>query len=218
MIVSSALVVSAQKRAKAPVRKVKTTPLSAQISNEVSESDWKSLTGALKAEDWQKAADLARQNLQKLSADNEKKQLAQLRYIYLYALAGKIILSNERKDALEAEKTWTELDKAMEIFIGKEFILPPRTFSSDCNKKLNYICRVKDKPNALRVTATNQEGNAIHSFDYIIFDQPPETTDWEGKEIFLGGILQKAEYNEDFSKPWVLRLFFNKGFIRINAR
>lgn len=218
LLIFSITVVAAQKRTKTPVRKIKPPAAQTQISNEIAESDWKILTDALKREDWQTAIDLARQNFRKLPADNEKKQLAQLRYIYLYALAGKIISFNERKEALEAEKTWTELDRVMETFIGKEFVLPPRTFSSDCNKKLNYICPVRNTPHALRITATNREGNAIHSFDYILFDQPLETAGWEGKEIFLGGILQKAEYNEDFSKPWILRLFFTKGFFRVNAR
>lgn len=208
--------VFAQKR-KSPVKKPtpKTVPI--QSITEIPEADWSILSEALTNENWNESADLAWQYLQKLKTDNAKKQVAQLRYIYLFSLAGKILNFNRQGNVAESEKTWTELDRVMETFIGKEFVLTARPFSSDCEKKLNYICQVKETPKAFRVTATNQEGNAIHSFDYVVFDQAVNIKEFAEKATFLGGILQKAEYNEDRSKPWVIRLFFNKGFIRVNA-
>lgn len=182
---------------------------------EISEADWLALAAALEKEDWKQSAALAAGHLQTLKSENEKKQVAQLRYIYLFALAGQILDFNARGSATEAEKAWTELDRALETFIGKELVMPPRPLTTDCEKKLNVICQVKDTPNAFRTTATNQEGNAIHSFDYVQFDQTVDLKEFNGKETFLGGILRKAEYNEDKSKPWVLRLFLNKGFLRV---
>jgi hypothetical protein len=182
---------------------------------EISDADWLTLATALEKQDWKLSAALAAQHLQALKADNDKKQLAQLRYIYLYSLAGQILAANAQANATEAEKIWTEVDRVMETFINKEFVMPARPFSSDCEKKLNVICPVKDTPNAFRTTATNQEGNAIHSFDYVQFDQPVNIKEFTDKETFMGGVLRRAEYNEDKTKPWVLRLFFNKGFLRV---
>jgi len=182
---------------------------------EISDADWQTLASALEKEDWKQSATFAAQHLQILKTENDKKQLAQLRYLYLFALAGQIITYNAQGNATEGEKAWTELDKAMESFVGKEFMMPARPFATNCEKKLNVICQVKDTPNAFRTTATNREGNAIHSFDYVQLDQPTDIKEFNGKITFLGGVLRRAEYNEDKSKPWVLRLFFNKGFLRV---
>lgn len=196
---------------------VKITPRNVPFKTvtEISDADWATLTAALEKEDWKQSATLAAQDLQTLTAENDKKQLARLRYIYLFALAGQVLNYNAQGNRAEAEKTWTEIDRVMETFVGKEFLMPPRTFTTDCDKKLNVICQVKDTPNAFRTTVTNKEGNAIHSFDYVQLEQPADITEFNGKETFLGGILRRAEYNEDKSKPWVLRLFFNKGFLRV---
>jgi hypothetical protein len=35
------------------------------------------------------------------------------------------------------------------------------------------------------------------------------------KEAFLGGKLKKAEFKSGYVKPWVMRLIFDKGFIRV---
>ncbi len=182
---------------------------------EISDVDWQILASALEKEDWKQSVTLASQHLQTLKTENDKKQLAQLRYLYLFALAGQINTYNVQGNPTEAEKVWTELDKAMETFVGKEFMMPARPFATDCEKKLNVICQVKETPNAFRTTATNREGNAIHSFDYVMLDQPTDIKEFNGKITFLGGVLRRAEYNEDKSKPWVLRLFFNKGFLRV---
>jgi hypothetical protein len=186
-----------------------------KVVTEISDAEWATLANALEKEDWKQSAALAAQHLQTLKTENDKKQIARLRYIYLFSLAGEILFFNAQGNALESEKAWTELDRIMETFIGKEFVMPPRPFTTDCEKKLNVICQVKDASDTFRTTATNQEGNAIHSFDYVVLGAPADLREFDGKEAFLGGILRKAEYNEDKSKPWLLRLFFNNGFIRV---
>ena len=215
LICLSALGILAQKSPTTAKKIPNRVPFQPKILTEISNTDWNNLAAALDSEDWNKSAVLAAQYLQNLKADNDKKQLAQLRYIYVYALAGKILAANSQSNALEAEKNWDELDRVMETFIGKEFVLPPRRFVEDCDKMLNVICQVKASSNAFRTTATNREGNAIHSFDYVVFDQAVNIREFNAKPTFLGGILRKSEYNEDKSKPWVMRLFFNKGFVRV---
>lgn len=183
---------------------------------EISAADWSKLATALEKEDWKQSAALAAAHLQTLKAENDKKQIAQLRYIYLFSLAGQILGANAQGNKVESEKVWTQLDLVLANFINKEFVMPPRPFSTDCDKKLNVICQVKATPNAFRTTATNREGSAIHSFDYVQFAQSPaKLEEFNGKDTFMGGVLRRAEYNEDKSKPWVLRLFFNDGFMRV---
>ncbi len=215
LICISALFADAQTPSRVPS---KVTPRSVPFKTvtEISNEDWLALAAALEKEDWKQSATLAAGHLLSLKTDNDKKQLAQLRYIYLFSLAGQILSFNAQGNAVEAEKVWLEVDRAMATFINKEVMMPPRSFTTDCAKKLNVICKVKDTPNAYRTTATNKEGNGIHSFDYVQFDQPVDIKEFNGKETFMGGILRRAEYNEDKSKPWALRLFFSNGSLRVN--
>ncbi len=207
-----AVVPAAAQRRKTPVKPVAKAPVRT-VAAEISDAGWKALAEDLQSENWSKASATAAVHLNALKAENDKKQLAQLRYLRLFALAGVILESNEKGNAAEAERTWLELDRAVASFIGKEIVLPPREFAADCTGKLNYICRVRNTPTALRTTATNKSGDGIHSFDYIRFDMAVEDLKADNSKIFLGGVLEKAEYNDDPAKPWVLRLFFKKGFV-----
>jgi len=202
---------------RAPVKTIETKQLQAATVAEFSEAEWKILTDALQAEDWKTAALLASQYLGKLKIENEKKQLAQLRYFYLYALAGEILAASSVKVPIETDSLWKELDAAVGSFVGKEFVLPPRRFMPECKSVLNYICAVKDNDRAVRVTATNKAGTMIHSFDYVTFDETIFSGEFADQEIFLGGKLKRAEFNQDMSKLWVMRLIFEKGFARVVA-
>lgn len=212
----SVSICSAQKP-KPPVKTIAPKSIETQLIAEISDADWKNLTAAVNAEEWNKSAFLAAQYLQNLKTDNEKKQLAQLRYLYLYSLAGKILAASSVKVPIESDSIWKELDEAVGGFIGKEIVSPPRRSLAECKDVLNYICPVKDNERALRVTATNNEGTMIHSFDYVLFDEKISVDKFAEKKSFLGGRLKRAEFNQDMSKLWVMRLFFEKGFVRVVA-
>ena len=181
----------------------------------ISENEWKILTDALTAENWDKAAFYSSGLLNRLKIENDKKQMAQLRYFYLHALAGRILKFADGKKKVEEDVAWEELDKAVNSFIGKEFVLPPRRYLGDCSQSLNYICKVKDNEKAFKVTATNKDATGIHSFDYVLFDQKIDLKTYLDKQAFLGGTLKRVEFNEDTTKPWVMYLIFEKGFIRV---
>lgn len=201
---------------KSPVKKIE-PPLSVKppIVSELSDAEWKNLINDLQSENWQNSALIAAKHLETLKIDNEKKQLAQLRYFYLYGLAGKILHASAAGISLEKSALWNELDKAVGDFVGKEIIAPPRRFLPQCKAVLNYVCAVRDNEKLLRVTATNREGTRIHSFDYVLFDEKISWGEFVDKEIFLGGKLKRAEFNQDLSKSWVMRLIFENGFVKI---
>ncbi len=201
-----------------PVKPIKPSPVQTPLLlTKISDAEWKNLTDSLKTELWEKSALLAAEYSAKIKVDNEKKQLAQLRYFYLYALAGKILALSTANKTPEETAAWQELDKAVGDFTGKEFVLPPRRFLPECKQVLNYICAVRDNDRALRVTATNAAGTEIHSFDYVLFDDKNSLDRLPETNIFLGGILKRAEFNQDLSKRWVMRLFFAKGFVSFAA-
>lgn len=210
----TAAVCFAQKRVVSSKSSVpKTVP--AESVTEISDADWKSLADALFAEDWEKSSALASEFINLIKTDNQKKQLAQLRYLYLYALAGKILKLHEAKNADGETAAWYELKKAAASFTGREFILPPRKFAGECAQLFNYICTVKGNEQALRSVATDRRGLEIHSFDYVLFEQKIALKGFNENKTFVGGILQKIEFNDSLEKPWIMRLVLSKGFARV---
>lgn len=180
----------------------------AQPSNvgEIAEAEWLKMADAVYLENWEKASALALQNLQKLKIDNSKKQLAQLRYVYLYSLAGKVS---------EGKMTFAEFEKIANTFVGQEFLLVSRQLLADCNTKVNYICAVKSNDRLLRVTATNRTGTAIHFFEYVVLNEKFDVRANSEKLAFLGGNLKKIESNLYKTDIKVLRLIFDKGYVKL---
>jgi hypothetical protein len=181
----------------------------------IPDKEWGVMINFLKTENWDRSAFYASGLMRRLKADNDKKQIAQLRYFYLFSLAGKILKFHDAGKTSEKEAVWAELDKAVNESIGKEFILPPREYRSSCNKNLNFICPVENNEKAFRTAATNKEATAIHSFDYVMFDKKIDLSQYADKQIFLGGTLKKVEFNDDLTEPWVMYLIFEKGFVRV---
>lgn len=176
------------------------------VAGAISEADWLKMADAMYAENWETASTLAAQNLQKLKTENAAKQLAQLRYIYLYSLAGKVS---------EEKLAFAELERIAQTFIGQEFLLVGRQLLADCNTKVNYICAAKNNNRILRVTATNRTGTAIHLFEYVVLDERFDVQANSEKVAFLGGSLKKVEsslYKPDMK---VARLIFDKGYIKL---
>lgn len=194
---------------------VKPAAENVRFSAEFTDKEWKFLTDSVQTEDWEKSAFLASQLINRMSVDNDKKQLAQLRYIYLYSLAGKIVAYSLAGKKIEEAAAREELSRAADDFVGQEFLMPPRRFLGECKQALNYICTVKDNENALRVTAANQEATAIHSFEVVLFDEKVDLREFTGKDAFLGGTFVKYEFNASSSNLWITRLSFVKGFIRV---
>lgn len=184
-------------------------------SPEISDKEWQIVVDFMRDENWDNAALFASRLIERTKIEDEKKQLARLRYFYLYSLAGKVIAASEAKKPSEEAAARNELERTAESFIGKEVLMPPRQFLADCRNYLNYICPVKDNANALRVTATNREATSIHSFEVVLFDDKIDLKEFVGKEMFLGGTLAKIEFNQDKSNLWIMRLFSVKGFARI---
>lgn len=182
---------------------------------EIADADWRSLIDAVQVENWDKSASLANGYLTKIKIENEKKQVARLRYILLYALAGKIVETSSANKTAEETKARAELEKTANGFLGKEFFMPSREVARDCENRLNYVCRSKQQPNVLRVTATDHSGTAIYSFEYVRLKEYFNVLRNAGKEIVLSGILRKVEFNPNKSNVWIMRLIFGDGAVNV---
>lgn len=180
--------------------------ISPAVAGEIPESDWLKMADAMYLENWETASTLALKNLQKLKTDNAKKQMAQLRYIYLYSLAGKVA---------EGKMTFASFENVARSFVGQEFLLVGRQLLADCNTKVNYICAAKNNNRVLRVTATNRAGTTIQLFEYVVLNESFDLRANSEKVAFLGGNLKKVESNLDKPEMKVARLIFDKGYVKL---
>lgn len=205
------LIVSAGAQTKKPpgkpiVKKMAQAKISPVAVAEISEIEWTEIVKSLESENWHKAAILTQSALKKLKSDNEKKQLARLRYFYLYSLAGKVALKNMMP---------SELENISQAFIGQEFLMPSREVLADCTKKVNYVCPVRSDDNSLRVTATNKTASVINAFEYVKTAEKFDFIGNGGKKVFIGGKLKKLEVGNYKNEMKIARFYFENGTVEI---
>lgn len=175
---------------------------------EIDSKEWGNIIKALDDEDWKWSTILIRSSMAKLTAENEKKQLAQLRYFYLYSLAGK---------ASQNILSYPELEKAALELTDTEFLFPARKVLSDCTRSVNHICPVKGTDSALRMTSTNKSVSQIHFFEYVELPNPFNAKANNGRKAYISAYLKKAETNPKKPDTWIMRLYFNGGQIDMTS-
>jgi hypothetical protein len=173
---------------------------------EIPENDWYLLNVSVSAEDWKKVEQITLEYLKKLPSENSKKQVAQLRYIYIFALQGQVANGD-----LDFEK----LDEILQTFIGKDFLMPSRQISKSCKNILNYICPSENKENSLWIAATNSKGTVIHSFEYFQLNETFDIEKNKNRIAFSSGTLQEFTLNPRKTNTWIARLYFNNSQIAI---
>lgn len=182
------------------------TPKTNVSPNEISQTDWNNLVKAVSADDWKLAETLALDYLKKLPKENAKKQIAQLNYIYIFALEGKV-----SKGELEFE----DFEEILKNFIGREFLMPSRQILANCKKALNYICSSKNEEGSLFISATNSKTTVIHSFEYYRLDEPFDVNIYKTRMAFLSGTLNRFSVNPQKKNTWIARLYFKNTKIEI---
>lgn len=197
---------TAKKQTGQIARKTASPIISSATVSEISELEWTQIVKSLESENWTKAANLSQTALKKMKSDNEKKQLARLRYFYLYSLAGKVAL----KTMLPSE-----LENISQAFIGQEFLMPSREVLADCTEKVNYVCPVKSDENSLRITATNKTASVINAFEYVKTTEKFDFTANDAKKVFIGGKLKKLEVGDYKNNMKIAKFYFEEGTVEI---
>lgn len=177
-------------------------------ATKISEREWGILSGVLGREEWRTAARMTADFIERLEGENAEKQLAQLRYLHIFSLAGRTSSFLSGKNEPAAADSWLDLEAAVRRFKGTELVAPARRFEMNCAGKVNFVCPVRGDRKALRVTATTKDADSILLFEYFVFKEELNLSVLDDRKIFLSGTLERAEYNEDPSKPWIIRLFF----------
>lgn len=174
---------------------------------EVTDKQWRNLLVAVSNENWDMAVNLSSKYLKQLKERDER--LPRLRYIYVYAAAGKVS---------EGEMSFDELEQSVKDVIGKEVVLPYRPITQNCRGALNFICSSEGAKDKLFVTATNKTGTTIHSFEYVQLKENFDVASHEGEEASIGGIIEAIKPNPNRSRAIVMRVYITKGVIKIKGQ
>jgi len=174
------------------------------------DAQWKSLLKALSNEDWDPAYRLSKSLLEQTKKDDSEKELAKLRYIFLYSAAGRV---------LARTMTYDELEEVVKPFVGTELVLPFRTVVAKCGgRNLNFICADNEDKKSLLVPATNRTGTTILAFEYYKFKDDPKLGEAAGSTVSLSGIVTSIQPNPNRSDLIILRIYMEDAKIFATRR
>ena len=170
----------------------------------VSDDDFQKVLVAVSNEDWDNAVALSSKFLKQMKADD--KRIPRLRYIYLYAAAGKVT---------NGKMEFDDFAQSAKEFVGKEVELPFRPIKLECRGGMNFICPSNDKPDRVMVAATNKTGTSILAFEYVQLKEPFDFAHHEGDKASISGRIDAIVPNPNKSRFLVMRLFIEDGVINL---
>lgn len=170
---------------------------SASPAQALSEQEWEKLFSALDSEDWEKAAGLSTQYLAKLKAEDSQKTMARLRYMLVFASAGKVTMG---------KMSYEEIKKVADPFVGLELQLPYAQIRQECRGNLGAICFANTGNHDVVVAY-------IHAFVYSKLQQKFDYAAHLEEIGTVRGIVESIEFNPNQSKLWIMRIFLKDGSI-----
>lgn len=176
-------------------------------SAEVSEEQWRGVLAAVSNEDWAATVELSSKYLKQLKEDDRR--LPRLRYIYLYAAAGKVS---------EGGMSYDELEKSLKDFIGKEVVLPYRPIAQHCRGDLNFICPSEGGKDKLVVAATNKAGTTLHAFEYVQLKEAFDLASHDGEEASISGTIDSIQPNPNRSRLLIMRIYIAGASVNLDKR
>ena len=173
----------------------------------VTDADFEKVLAAVSNEDWDTAVSLSSKFLKQMKDDDER--LLRLRYIYLYAAAGKVT---------DGRMEFDELGKLAKELVGKEVVFPYRPITMQCRGAMNFICPSGDKNDRVMVAASNKLGTSILAFEYVQLKDPFDFEHHQDEAASISGTIDSIVPNPNKSRPIVMRLFASNGVIHLENK
>lgn len=180
--------------------------LAQQQTATVTDDDFQKILVAVSNEDWDTALFLSSRSLKQIKDDD--KRLLRLRYIYLYAAAGKVT---------DGKMDFDYLAKLAKQLVGKDVVLPYRPITMKCRGAMNFICPSGDKNDRVMVTATNKAGTSILAFEYVQLKEPFDFAHHEDDAASISGTIDSIVPNPNKSRAIVMRLFISNAVVHLEG-
>ncbi|MCM3872626.1 MAG: hypothetical protein ND895_18245 [Pyrinomonadaceae bacterium] len=180
------------------------SPQQPKPSSTVTDDEFQRVLEAVSNEDWDTTVGLSSKYLKQMKADDER--LPRLRYIYLYAAAGRVSAGRMEFD---------DLAQSAKEFVGKSVAVPYRPITLECRGALNFICPSKDSRDKLVVAATNKTGTTILAFEYTQLKEPFDFASHEDEEASIIGTIEAIVPNPNKSRAIVMRLYISDAILKL---
>ena len=185
-----------------------TSALAQESSNQsvVTEKEWNDLFAALDGDQWIVAADSATKYLKQLKEEDKDHSIARLRYILIYASAGKVT---------QRQMTYDELEKVLKDLLGKQIMTPFRRIDpcADGPGAVGALCVRETK---VSTGAMNRAGTYIHAFEYADLEQPFDAAKHKDKYGAVHGRFRGFQLNPNKSTLWIMRLYVEKATLELD--
>jgi hypothetical protein len=182
-------------------------PALAQQAATVTDDDFQKVLVAVSSEDWDTAVSLSSKFLKGMKDDD--KRLPRLRYIYLYAAAGKVT---------DGKMEFDDLAKLAKELIGKPVEVPYRPITLECRGAFNFICPSGDKNDRIQVAASNKTATSILAFEYTQLKEPFNFEHHVDEAASISGTIDSIVPNPNKSRFLVMRLFIVNGVINLKDK
>jgi hypothetical protein len=168
--------------------------------------DFKTVIPFLQTEDFKSAFEKTNQLLS--STQNDSSDLRGIvTYMNIFSAAGMVTLG---------QMTYEDFSKNANKYIGQMIVMsahPCIDSSENGYNSLKFIT-YENKLQGMTITANNAKTNIL-CFEYFDYSDPINPSDFIGKNVRCGGILQAVETNPNKSKIWISRLHISNAFARI---
>jgi hypothetical protein len=182
-------------------------PALAQQPATVTDDDFQKVLVAVSNEDWDAAVSLSSRFIKQMK--DEDKRLPRLRYIYLYAAAGKVTNGNMEFD---------DLARLANELVGKPVEVPYRPITLQCRGAFNFICPSGDKNDRIIVAASNKTATSILAFEYTQLKEPFDFEHHLDETASISGTIESIVPNPNKSRAIVLRLFISSGVLNLKDK
>jgi len=173
----------------------------------VTDEDYQKVIVAVSNEDWDTAVALSSKFIKLLKDDD--KRLLRLRYIYLYAAAGKVT---------DGRMEFDQLESLAKELVGKQVVLPNRPITLECRGAMNFICPSDNKNNRVMIAASNKTGTSILAFEYVQLTEPFDFAHHEDEAASITGTIDAIVPNPNKSRAIVMRLFITNGVVKLKTK
>lgn len=170
--------------------------------------DFKKIIPFLQKEDFKTAYEKTKLLLS--STENDSSDLRGIvTYMNIFSAAGMVTLDQMTHDNFLKNAT---------LFTGQKLVMSVYPCIDSTAHGFNSLKFINS--NGLiqgTVASTNSSKSNIFCFEYFNYAEPVDPSEFIGKYVRCGGILDSVEINSNKSKIWISRLHISNAFVRVTS-
>lgn len=172
----------------------------------ISYDDFKSVIPLIQKEDFKGAFEKTTALLNATQNDSSDLR-AIVTYMNIYSSAGMVSLK---------QLSHENFKKNAQKYIGQRIVMSAHPCVDSSSMAFNSLkFTIQNNKYQGSIASTNESKTSIFCFEYFDYDQEINPTDFIGKNVRCGGILNSVEINPNKSSVWISRIRITNAFARI---